>query len=119
MNDTQPHALVVADRSPAPPPVGGLSSNPRLTTGGTKSATSRRNWKHFQMLETIFKRPMGWFLHGDGEDNTMTECLTRVEDQLREAHARLGRIEELLRGLHPEDRGRPGAEQSRPQPTEG
>lgn len=40
-------------------------------------------WKHFRLLETIFKRQMGWFLYGDPTeeepDGELVERLDRIE----------------------------------------
>ena len=52
-------------------------------------------WRHFQRLEEIFGRPLGWFLHGDPRPRIFDESqdlatrrhdeLTRRLDELREA----------------------------------
>lgn len=63
-------------------------------------------WKYFRLLESIFKRPMGWFLHGDPETST---------ESAEEVVVRLDRIEqvleELVARLEPNDQeGRAGAD---------
>ncbi len=49
-------------------------------------------WKHFQTLETIFKRPLPWFLHGeepDADTDAVDQRLGRIELMLEELVARL------------------------------
>lgn len=51
-------------------------------------------WRHFKLLETAFKRPMGWFLYGDQPEaetpgEAVLEKLARIEQQLALVIARL------------------------------
>jgi DNA-binding transcriptional regulator YiaG len=49
-------------------------------------------WKYFQTLETVFKRPLGWFLHGEvaeGEGGELAASVRRIELALEALIARL------------------------------
>jgi transcriptional regulator with XRE-family HTH domain len=70
-------------------------------------------WKHFQMLEEVFKRPLGWFLHGEPDSELpegLAQQLADAMDGLAEVVARFesiaGRLEALPGAKAPTRSGR-------------
>jgi len=51
-------------------------------------------WKHFQRLEVIFKRPMGWFLHGDVDGEPAD--VRRLLEELTASVAGLAESQDLI-----------------------
>jgi transcriptional regulator with XRE-family HTH domain len=44
-------------------------------------------WKHFQRLEIIFEKPLGWFLHGDDGGPATEDLQAQILQELAELRA--------------------------------